>query len=130
MESKGFMEMQEDWVEHGHQSGNRDMDIFKSVKDYGKRTASMAMSESVRNNKMVQAKVEEVQQATRRTRRRTGPSPAEQRKTQAQDEKVELRKAAVSQTFSPTKIQTGYQKQKELVKGGGGVGEVDDDGRG
>ena len=95
MASKGFKEMQEDWVEHGHQSGNRDMDIFKSVKDYGKRTASMALSESVRNNKMVQAKVEEVQQATQRMRRRMGPTLTEQRKTQAQDEKVELRKAAV-----------------------------------
>jgi hypothetical protein len=124
MASKGFMEMQEDWVEHGHQSGNRDMNIYKSVKDYGKRSASMAMAESVRNNNMVQAKVEEVQQATRRKRRRMGPSPAEERKLQANVVKAELRQEAVSKIISPTKMLSGYDRQKELMMGSG-IGEAD-----
>jgi hypothetical protein len=130
MASKGFMEMQEDWVEHGHQSGNRDMNIFKSVSDYGKRTTSMARAEAVRLDKNVKVKVEEVRKATRRTRRRMGPSPAEARKQQLQDQKEASRKAAVqaSKTFSPTKILSGYQKQKELVERSGvgsGMGEAE-----
>jgi NDP-sugar pyrophosphorylase family protein len=124
MASKGFKEMQEDWVEHGHQSGNRDMAIYKSVKDYGKRATSMAKAAAVRNDKRVKVKVEEVREATKRTRRRIGPSAAEERKQQVQDHKEASRKAAVqaSQGFSPTKVQSGYEKQKELVKQGSGVG--------
>jgi hypothetical protein len=76
----------------------------------------MARAAAVRSDKRVKVKVEQIREASKR--RRTGPSPAEERNKQHQDQKEAHRKAAVeaSQTFSPTKIKSGYEKQKELVR--------------
>jgi hypothetical protein len=115
MALKGYKEFQEDWVEAGHQTGNRDMKRFSNVKNFQQKATSLAKVAAARANKRVRKRDHEILASTKRKRTSNGPTPAEERKQEQQETKANVRNEALenSKTISPTKVLSGYQRQRE-----------------
>ena len=108
----GFMQMQEDGLELYHQTGHRDMKRFESVREYQKMANSLVKAEHRRNNLKLQKQQEKVVSNTKRKMKAEGSSKKQDRKAAKKQEKEAIREDNLDATFSPAKVESGYNKQR------------------
>ena len=116
--TRGYKELQEDFVERLHQDGNTAMKQLASVHDYITKAQSFGRLESIRTKKEIVNKRKSVKVASKRKVSEMTTLNKQNKERVRRQKQHHNRQKAITEAkdISPTQMKSGYARQVELVE--------------